>query len=40
MGRWILVVIKSGDNTFILVNIYGFNTRNSNVTLNFCLTKF
>lgn len=30
MGRWVLVVIKSGDNMCILVNIYGFNTRNSN----------
>lgn len=32
-GRWILLVIKCGDNIFILVNVYGFNARNSNTTL-------
>lgn len=32
-GRWIILVIKCDDRIFILVNVYGFNVRNSNITL-------
>lgn len=38
-SRWIILLVATDDSQFVIINIYGFNNKQSNKALFFCNRK-